>query len=167
MYLVLLGKQSGLVGIHPESGKLLWQYKGIGASGGVAQIPIPIVKDDKVWVSCSYSPPGAGSALLEIVPKTTGNEFEAKVIKTYEKKELNNHHGGMVLVGDYIYFSTRPRTPATRYASKIQNGRDQVGPGETPGRGPRGRRLSSTPTTGSTSGTRTAKWSSPSRTRRS
>jgi len=103
MYVVLLGKQSGLVGIHAESGKVLWQYTGVGAGGGTAQIPTPIVKDDKVWVSCSYNPPGAGAALLQITPKST-DEFEVKAIKTYKKGELNNHHGGMVLVGDYIYF---------------------------------------------------------------
>src|SRR5262245_29206766 len=86
MYLVLLGKQSGLVGLHADTGKVLWQYKGVGASGSTAQIPIPIVKDDKVWVSCSYNPPGAGSALLQIVSK--GNdEFEVKEIKTYKKPE--------------------------------------------------------------------------------
>ena len=100
MYVVLLGKQSGLVGFHAETGKALWQYKGTAATGGVAQIPIPIVKDDHVWVSCSYS---GGAALLQIVPKST-DEFEVKEIKAYKKPELNNHHGGMVAVGDYIYF---------------------------------------------------------------
>ncbi len=57
-YVVELGQKSGLVGAHAETGKLLWQYKGTPATGGVAQIPIPIVKDDKVWVSTSY---GGGS----------------------------------------------------------------------------------------------------------
>jgi len=99
MYVVLLGTDGGVVGVSAETGKVLWQYKGKAATGGVAQIPIPIVKDDKVWVSCSY---GGGSALLQIVPK--GSEFEVKEIKAYKKADLNNHHGGMVLVGDYIYF---------------------------------------------------------------
>ena len=100
MYVVLLGSDSGLVGLDAKSGKLLWQYKGKPAAGGVAQIPIPIVKDDKVWVSTSY---GGGSALLQIAPKGAGG-FEAKELKAYKKPDLNNHHGGMVLVGDYIYF---------------------------------------------------------------
>jgi outer membrane protein assembly factor BamB len=100
MYVALLGQSSGVVGVSAETGKLLWQYKGTPAAGGVAQIPIPIVKGDKVWVSTSY---GGGSALLEIVQKDKG-AFEVKELKAYKKPELNNHHGGMVLVGDYIYF---------------------------------------------------------------
>ncbi|MBP3957048.1 PQQ-like beta-propeller repeat protein [Gemmata sp. G18] len=100
MYIALLGQSSGVVGVHAETGKLLWQYKNTPAAGGVAQIPIPIVKGDKVWVSCSY---GGGAALLQIVPKGQG-AFEAKELKAYKKPQLNNHHGGMVLVGDYIYF---------------------------------------------------------------
>lgn len=98
-YLALLGSGSGLVGVHADTGKVLWQYKGTAATGGVAQIPIPIVKGDKVWVSCSYA---GGSALLQLVPK--GDGFEVKELKAYKKPDLNNHHGGMVLVGDYIYF---------------------------------------------------------------
>lgn len=99
MYVALLGQQSGVVGVDAENGKLLWQYKGTPAAGGVAQIPTPIVKDDLVWVSTSY---GGGAALLQIVSKDGG--FEAKELKAYKKPELNNHHGGMVLVGDHIYF---------------------------------------------------------------
>jgi outer membrane protein assembly factor BamB len=99
VYVVLLGDAAGVVGVSAESGKVLWQYKGQAATGSTAQIPIPIVKDDKVWVSCSY---GGGAALLQIVPK--GDGFEAKELKAYKKPDLNNHHGGMVLVGDHIYF---------------------------------------------------------------
>ncbi|QEL15921.1 PQQ-binding-like beta-propeller repeat protein [Limnoglobus roseus] len=99
-YVVLLGDKSGVVGLHADTGKMLWQYKGKAAAGGVAQIPIPIVKDDLVWVSCSYS---GGAALLKIVPQGK-DAFEAKEVKAYKKPELNNHHGGMVLVGDHVYF---------------------------------------------------------------
>lgn len=98
-YLILSGNGAGLVGVHAESGKVLWQYKGNAATGGIAQIPMPVVKDDRVWVSCSYS---GGAALLQIV--ANGDAFEAKEIKTYRINELNNHHGGMVLVGGYVYF---------------------------------------------------------------
>jgi outer membrane protein assembly factor BamB len=133
MYVVLLGKQSGLVGVHAESGKVLWQYKGTGASGGTAQIPIPIVKDDKVWVSCSYSAPGAGAALLQIAPKST-DEFEVKEIKTYKKEELNNHHGGMVLVGDYIYFGHN-QTAGNPVCVEFKTGEIQWGPVKPPAGG--------------------------------
>ncbi|AWM36008.1 PQQ-binding-like beta-propeller repeat protein [Gemmata obscuriglobus] len=101
-YIALLGSGSGVVGVSPDSGKVLWQYKGVGATGGVAQIPIPVVRGDLVWVSCSYGETTCGAALLQIVPK--GGGFEVKPLKVHNKKQLNNHHGGMVLAGDYIYF---------------------------------------------------------------
>jgi outer membrane protein assembly factor BamB len=100
MYIVLLGQSSGVVGLHADTGKLLWQYKNKPAAGGVAQIPIPVVYGDLVWVSTSY---GGGSALLQLVAKGK-DSFEVKELKVYSKPELNNHHGGMVLVEDHIYF---------------------------------------------------------------
>jgi outer membrane protein assembly factor BamB len=102
-YVALLGNEAGIVGVRADNGKLLWKYAGLGSTGGTAQIPIPLVKGDKVWVSCSYDKDKAGAALLQIVPKGK-DAFEAKVLKSYKKPELNNHHGGMVPVGDYIYF---------------------------------------------------------------
>jgi len=98
MYVVLLGKPGGVIGVHADTGKLMWQYNE-SALGGTAQIPMPIVKDDLVWFSTSYS---GGAALLQLVPEGT-DKVSVKIVKSYERK-LMNHHGGMVLVGDYIYF---------------------------------------------------------------
>ncbi len=63
-YLILIGNGSGLVGFHAETGKTLWQYKGAAATGGTAQIPMPVVKDEWVWVSCSYNGGAAGSSCM-------------------------------------------------------------------------------------------------------
>ncbi len=100
MYVVLMGASAGVVGVSSETGKLLWEYKGKPAGGGTAQIPMPIVTGDNVWVSCSYS---GGSALLKISADGS-DKFAAAEVKAYKKPELNNHHGGMVKVGDYAYF---------------------------------------------------------------
>jgi outer membrane protein assembly factor BamB len=99
-YVVLLGQTAGLVGVHAETGKLLWQYNKTGF-GGTAQIPTPIIKGDRVWYSTSYG--GGGAGLLQLVADGP-DKFTVKEIKTYKKKDLNNHHGGMILMGDYIYF---------------------------------------------------------------
>lgn len=99
-YLILSGNGAGLVGVHADTGKVLWQYKGKAATGGVAQIPMPVVKGDRVWVSCSYN---GGAALLQIVSRDK-QTFEVKELKTYRSQQLNNHHGGMVLVDDHVYF---------------------------------------------------------------
>lgn len=131
-YLALLGSGSGLVGVSADTGKVLWQYKGTAATGGIAQIPIPIVKDDLVWVSCSYA---GGSALLRIVPKGK-DAFEVKELKTYKKPELNNHHGGMVLVGDYIYFG-HDQNGGSPVCVEFKTGEIKWGPEKSPASGQR------------------------------
>jgi outer membrane protein assembly factor BamB len=98
MYVVLLGTSGGVIGVHAETGQLLWQYTA-AALGGTAQIPTPIVRDDLVWFSTSYN---GGSALLQLVPEGT-DKVSVKALKTY-KQDLMNHHGGMVLIGDHVYF---------------------------------------------------------------
>jgi outer membrane protein assembly factor BamB len=130
MYVVLMGAQSGLVGLHTDTGKVFWQYKGKPAAGGVAQIPTPIVKDDLVWVSTSYS---GGSALLQILSKSK-DEFEVKEVKAYKKADLNNHHGGMVLVGDYIYFG-HDQTEGRPVCVEFKTGEIKWGPVKSPAGG--------------------------------
>jgi outer membrane protein assembly factor BamB len=130
MYVALLGDASGVVGVNAETGKVLWQYKSKPAAGGVAQIPIPIVRGDKVWVSCSY---GGGAALLQIVPNGT-EAFAVKELKAYKKPELNNHHGGMVLVGDYIYFGHN-QNEGNPVCVEFKTGEIKWGPEKPPARG--------------------------------
>ena len=129
-YIALLGSGSGIVGVSADSGEVLWQYKGTAATGGVAQIPIPIVKDDKVWVSCSYA---GGSALIQIVKGTSG-DFEVKELKAYKKPELNNHHGGMVLVGEYIYFG-HDQNGGSPVCVDFKTGEIKWGPDKSPAGG--------------------------------
>jgi outer membrane protein assembly factor BamB len=129
-YVVLLGNASGVVGVSADAGKVVWQYKGSAATGGVAQIPIPIVKDDKVWVSCSYT---GGSALLQIVPTGKG-AFEVKELKAYKKPDLNNHHGGMVLVDGHIYFG-HDQNGGRPVCVDFSTGEIKWGPEKSPGGG--------------------------------
>jgi outer membrane protein assembly factor BamB len=51
-------------------------------------------------VSTSY---GGGAALLQVASKAK-DAFEVKPLKEHRLEELNNHHGGMVLVNDHVYF---------------------------------------------------------------
>lgn len=95
-YLTLFGPELGLVGVEADSGKFLWNYKKI--ANGTANIPTPLVKDDFVFTSTGY---GTGAALLHLVPKEDG--VEAREVYFLKGKELQNHHGGMVMLGDYIY----------------------------------------------------------------
>jgi outer membrane protein assembly factor BamB len=96
-YITLLGPARGIVGVDAKTGKFLWDYKKM--ANGTANIPTPIVKGDLVFTSTGY---GAGAALLQLVPDGNGG------IKAQEKyflkgNVLQNHHGGMILLGDHIY----------------------------------------------------------------
>jgi outer membrane protein assembly factor BamB len=85
-----------LVGVAARDGKLLWRYE--RTHNGTANIPTPLVHNDLVFCSTGYD---AGSALLRLVP--TGDGVEAREVYYLPPQKLQNHHGGLILVGDYIY----------------------------------------------------------------
>ncbi len=101
MYVTLLGKDGGVIGVDAKTGAALWQYTKI--MNGTANIPSAVVSGDQVWCSTGYG--DGGAALLHI--KESGGKFEAEEVKYYESKQLQNHHGGMVKVGDYVYFGNK------------------------------------------------------------
>jgi len=98
MYLNLLGKAGGVTAVHAKTGKVLWQYA--KALNGVANIPSVLVKGDLVFCSTGYG--DGGSALLKMTAE--GEGVSVKELKYYKAGELQNHHGGMVAIGDTIYF---------------------------------------------------------------
>lgn len=86
---------SGAMGVRAEDGKLLWTYD---IDQTTAVIPTPIVRDDLVFFTAGY---GRGGALLRQVP---GENGEVTVEEIYGlTKDVENKHGGVVLVGDYLY----------------------------------------------------------------
>ena len=93
-YVQLIGR--GVIGVRAENGEMLWGYNRI--ANGTANIPTPIVSDDFVFCSSGY---GAGAALLKLSKDGRGVKAEEKYF--LEAKVMQNHHGGMVLVGDYVY----------------------------------------------------------------
>ncbi len=94
-YVQLLGR--GCVGIAAADGKFLWGYNKI--ANGTANIPTPIVRGDFVFCTSGYGEGGA--ALLKL--SREGDGIAAHEVYYYPAKKLQNHHGGLVLVGDYIY----------------------------------------------------------------
>lgn len=93
-YVQLMGR--GAIAVDAESGRTLWTYNRI--ANAYANIATPIVKEDYVFCSAAY---GAGSVLLKVSPD--GDGLEAEEVYYLDHKELQNHHGGLVLVGDYLY----------------------------------------------------------------
>jgi outer membrane protein assembly factor BamB len=85
----------GALGVRASDGKLLWSYE---IDKTTAVIPTPIVRGDLVFFSAGYK---RGGALLKQIP---GPDDTVTVKEIYPlKKELANKHGGIVLVGDYLY----------------------------------------------------------------
>lgn len=99
-YVQLVGR--GVVGVAAADGRYLWGYNAI--ANGTANIPTPVVRDDLVFVANGYN---AGSVLLQIIPEAEAAgsppAFQAKVVYQLTSSQFQNHHGGVVLVGDHLY----------------------------------------------------------------
>jgi len=93
-YIQILGR--GAVGVDAQTGKFLWGYNGIANT--VANIPTPVAKGNLVFVTTSYE---TGSALLKI--SRDGDEVKAEEVYFLKYRDFENHHGGIVLVGDHLY----------------------------------------------------------------
>ena len=94
-YVQLVGH--GIVSYDAGSGELLWNYDRV--ANRTANIPTPLVKDNFVFCSSGYD--DGGSALLEIIRE--GEKLSAKEVYYKSAKELQNHHGGMIMMGDHVF----------------------------------------------------------------
>lgn len=82
------------VGVRRSDGFLMWRYERVANS--TANIATPVFHDNKVFYTSAY---GKGGALL-------GLSVEDGVVRTeelYFTRDLQNHHGGVVLVDGYLY----------------------------------------------------------------
>jgi outer membrane protein assembly factor BamB len=89
---------NGLAAFSADKGELLWRYgtEQNRFARNTANIPTPIVIGDQVFATAGY---GRGGALVSI--SSSGGKFNAK--EEYWKNELNNKHGGVILVGDNLF----------------------------------------------------------------
>jgi outer membrane protein assembly factor BamB len=85
----------GALGVRASDGKLLWTFP---IDRTTAVIPNPIIRDDLVFFTAGYR---RGGALLRQVPAGDG---DVKLEVVYPlNTALANKHGGVVLIGDYLY----------------------------------------------------------------
>jgi outer membrane protein assembly factor BamB len=82
------------VGVRASDGKLMWRYEPV--ANDTANVATPIFSDNKVFYTSDY---GTGGALLGL----TAQNGEVKAREIYATRELQNHHGGVVLVNGYLY----------------------------------------------------------------
>ena len=85
----------GVVGVSAKDGKFLWRYDAPANRQGI-NCSAPIYRDHLVLAASAYGNGGG-------VARLTSSGGEIKAEEVYFTKQMQNHHGGMVLVGDYFY----------------------------------------------------------------
>ena len=82
------------IGVRATDGKVMWRYDNV--ANNTANITTPIYSNGKVFFTSAY---GTGGALLGL--QVTGESVSAQEI--YFTRNMQNHHGGVVLVDGYLY----------------------------------------------------------------
>jgi outer membrane protein assembly factor BamB len=85
------------VGVRANDGKLLWSYE--KPANGTANCTTPVYRDNKVFYTSAY---GTGCGLLALTP----SDGEVKTQEVYFSRDMQNHHGGVVLYKDHLYGSS-------------------------------------------------------------
>lgn len=95
-YVQLIGR--GVVGVAADDGRPLWSYNRV--ANGTANVPTPIISGDYVFCTSGYG--DGGSALLQL--RKSRGRIVANEVWYKESKDLQNHHGGVILVGENLFF---------------------------------------------------------------
>lgn len=127
-YLNVTGNALGLVGVDAKTGKFLWNYN--KAVRGTANIPTAVVHDDFVFTSTGY---GAGAALLKLASDGKGG-VKAEQEYFLPGNTLQNHHGGVIMLGDYIY-GGHGHNQGAPFCLEWKTGKFAWGPGEAGNKG--------------------------------
>jgi len=84
----------GLVGVAAKDGKLLWRYN--KPANGIV-ITTPIYHDNHVFATTAY---GKGGGVVRLATTPSG----MTATEVYFDPEMQNHHGGVVRLGEHIYY---------------------------------------------------------------
>lgn len=95
--LILLG-DTGVSGVDAKTGELLWVVPRAFSRGALCSDPV-YYKDGIVFVSAAYNTGMNGYKVTK-----DGDKFKAEEI--YANRQMQNQHGGIILLGDYVYFTT-------------------------------------------------------------
>jgi outer membrane protein assembly factor BamB len=87
-----------VAGVNANDGSLLWKA---ARKGETAVIPTPVFHDGMLFVTSGYK---VGCNMFKI----TAENKQFKAEQVYANKEMQNHHGGVILVGDHIYGLSDP-----------------------------------------------------------
>jgi outer membrane protein assembly factor BamB len=82
------------VGVRASDGTLMWRYRNV--ANRTANVATPVYADNHVFYSSAY---GTGGALLSL----RAAKGEVRAQEVYFTREMQNHHGGLVLLDGYLY----------------------------------------------------------------
>jgi outer membrane protein assembly factor BamB len=102
-----LTSQAG-VGVRASDGKLMWREQ--SPANNTANITTPVYADNKVFYSSNY---GTGGALFSL----TASGGEVRSQQVYFTREMQNHHGGIVLVNGTLFGYNNSILTALDFAS--------------------------------------------------
>lgn len=91
--------QKGTMGVRARDGKAMWAND--RSHNGTANCSSAVFADNMVFTSSGY---GTGAAML----KLTSSSGETRSELGYFTKEMESHHGGIVLINGHIYGSSDP-----------------------------------------------------------
>ncbi len=90
---------NALVGFAASDGKFLWRYDK-PANRMAINCSTPVYQDGMVFASSAY---GAGGGLVKLSKDADGS---VKAEEVYSTTQMQNHHGGMILLDGYLYGAT-------------------------------------------------------------
>ena len=82
------------VGIRASDGKPMWREE--SPSNRVANVTTPVLEGNRVFYTSAY---GTGCTMLEL----TASNNVVKAEKKYFNRDMQNHHGGVVVVKGHVY----------------------------------------------------------------
>lgn len=82
------------VGVRASDGKPMWRYE--PAANRTANVATAVFNDNRIYYTSAY---GTGGGLLAL----KADNGEVKMEEVYFNKDMQNHHGGVVLVNGYLY----------------------------------------------------------------
>ena len=88
-----------LIGVAASDGKFLWRYDK-PANGMGINCTTAIFHDGTIFASSAY---GAGAGLIKLAK---GADGAVNAEEVYATAEMQNHHGGMILLDGYLYGAT-------------------------------------------------------------
>ena len=91
---------SGVIGIRADDGRPLWGDT--TAANDTANCTSPVAIDNFIFASSGY---GRGGALIQLA-SAGGGTVNSRLV--YPTKEMKNHHGGLILIKNYLYGSDDP-----------------------------------------------------------